>query len=663
MKEGLVGYLYDYETRSRCNLLTTTNEVYAKHPSTEVLCVAYAPVYWDGKAFDVDIFSIKKWNFQADFDQQEIRIADDMMMFALNAPFEYHMTNSVMVPKYGMKPVKIEQMYCLQALSLSNGLPKSLDDISKAMPLKTPKSKEGHAIMMKMCKPDKKTDEFPFSQELLQGLTDYCDVDIVAEAEILTRCRPLSEDELSHFHVHMRINERGIPLDRELLTSASTIVAEAVADIAKKVSINLRSHVAIKKFALEHGFVMESTDKEHVLKYLSDPTLPDALRPLLQAKELGIGSSSVSKFDSMQQYVSADGFMRLNYTYHGAIRSGRFTAGGPQVHNLPRGEKYIAENLPMLRDVRNMIKTGDMDGLHMVTNGRVMDAMRSVVRSTLACPEGYTFVQRDLSAIEARGVLWVAGAESLELFFDFDKGAGPEPYMIFAEMMDPNNPNRFLGKQSVLSSGYGCGPYTFAKQCTSQGVPTDEATAKLCIDTYKRVSPEVKVFWDAVEAAAVQATAFPGKITEVVNNGIKVSFYHNGTSLLLKLPSERVLTYYGARIAIGKFDNPVVSYMTHGSENGKAMGWHRTETWGGTITGHIVQGFSACILKHILREMEKAGLPVTSHTHDEAVHMCKIEDAQAVYDKMGLILKTPPPWAKGLPIQSKGWINNFYIKD
>jgi len=657
-----VGILLDYETRSRCDIKTTTNEVYAKHPSTEVLCFSAAPVYWDGKKFSVDTDDIRRWNFQEEYDPALMGINPDMQVFALNATFEYYITNCVMT-KHGMEPITIDQLYCLQALSLSNGLPKGLDDISKAMPLKTPKSKEGHAIMMKMCKPDKKTDEFPFTPELFSGLIEYCDVDILAEAEILTRCRPLSKEELEHFHVHMRINERGIPLDQELLTAASSIVADAVADIASKVDINLRSHVAIKKFALSHGFVMESTDKEHVAKYLDDPALPDALKPLLQAKALGIGSSSVSKFDSMQQFVSADGFMRLNYTFHGAIRSGRFTAGGPQVHNLPRGEKYIAENLDLLRPVREMIKAGDMDGLYMVTDGRVMDAMRSVVRSCLACPEGYTFVQRDLSAIEARGVLWVAGAESLDLFFDFDKGAGPEPYMIFAEMMNKANPNRFLGKQSVLSSGYGCGPKTFAAQCTSQGVPTDVITAKMCIDTYKRVSPEVKLFWDAVEDAAVRATAHPGKLTEVVNNGIKVQFYHNGTSLLLKLPSERVLTYYGARIAEGKFGNPVVSYMTHGSENGKNMGWHRTETWGGTITGHIVQGFSACILRHILREMERAKLPVTSHTHDEAVHMCKVEDAQAVYDRMGLILKTPPPWAKGLPIQSKGWINDYYIKD
>jgi len=651
-----VGVLADYETRSRCNLLTSGSSVYSRHPSTEVLCLASADVYWNSKTehYEVDRESKRLWRFDGKDDITDYLPKEGELLFAHNAQFEHDIT----VNTLGI-PLEVEQLYCTAFMALYNGLPKKLADISKAIPLTSPKDMEGNALMMKMCKPQK-DGTYIFTEEKFDRLCVYADGDIESEAESLEKLTPISDHELACYHETMKINIAGIPVDMELIKNASDMVSKETEQIAKKFpDVNMKSHTQIKAFAKEHGYIMKSTDKEHVTKALADDALPPEVRELLEAKDLGIGSSSVSKFDSLQNYSDTDNMLRNAYIHHGAIRTGRWTSVGAQIQNLPRGEKYIAEDEELLPLAREFIRNQDYDSLHMITNGRPMDALKSIVRSVFAPGPGLKFVQRDLSAIEARGVLWVAGAEGLKIFEDFDEGVGEEPYMIFANKLDTD---RFMGKQGILSSGYGVGARTFAMMCDKYGRPISEEFAKECLDTYKSMFPEVKNFWYMVGDAAKCAIDSPGNVYSVPTPTNPVKFVMRGDHLLMKLPSHRVLTYWGAELQDGQY-GAEISYMTHGSEGGKAMGWHRTRTWGGGMTGHIVQGFSACIMRDILLRMRTAGIPSVMTTHDEAVTIAKDKDAKAVFDTLGNIMKQRPDWAQGLPIQSAGWIKDFFIKD
>lgn len=652
-----VGWLLDYETRSRKPINHGTH-VYATDPSTEVLCFAMAPVYLtkDTKFF-VDRENMVVWDSRTDYDPFELDIEEGDTLFAFNAMFEYYILNEIMVKKFGAAPVKIENLYCLAALASYNGLPAKLSETSKALPLTCPKDMEGHKVMMAMCKPNSKG-EFPYSDEMHDRLIQYCKVDILSEAELLETLDPFSKEELDFCINSFKIDDSGIPLDMGMVKAADEIVEEERARIGKLVPINLKSHVQIKKYAAERGLEMASTDADHVQKYLKMKLDPE-VRTMLEAKALGIGSSSVSKFSAMLNCVSADGRLRSNYRHHGAMRTGRYTAGGVQVTNLPRGEKYTQDLVPELRE---MIRAKDIDGLHMLTDGRPMDALKGCVRSSIASPEGYTYVQRDLSAIEARGVLWVAGADGLSVFTDFDKGIGDEPYMIFAKKLNPENPDRFMGKQGILSTGYGIGKKAFISLCEGYGKNISETEAEICLDLYKEMFPEVPAFWKLVEGAAKNAIEYPGSVSTVETPTNPVKFTMQGKNLKMKLPSGRVLTYFDARLDEGDY-GPQITYMTSGTEGGKNVGWHRTRAWGGSMTGHIVQGFSSCILRHILRELDRAGIPATMHVHDEAVVMVKDEDVESCFNLMGDIMKAPPTWAKGLPIQSAGWKGKFYIKD
>lgn len=659
--QNRIGVLIDYETRSRVDLTLTGSYIYSRDESTEVMCYSMADVYQIGDRFKVDYESKRTWRFDTfeDFDQEKFGIRDDEFMFAYNAEFELNMTNNTMHRLWGMNTVDIEQVYCLKSLGLANGLPNGLANVSKAAPLKSPKDEEGHRLMLRMCKPNSRTGKFPYSPEMFERLVQYCDGDILAEGELLELCTPFTDSELAHYQETLRINQEGIPVDQKLVSCASELVAQETERILATVPINLKSVPQIKEYAAERGLVMAKTDQEHVAKYLKLDLHPE-VREMLEAKALGIGSASVSKFEAFVNQTSPDGRLRGQYTFHGAARTGRWTSGGVQLQNLPRGVKAIAEpdkngdwKLPRVREA---IKNLDIKAVAAESGGRPFDGFISSVRSCLAAPEGYTFVQRDLSAIEARGVLWVAGAKGIDIFREFDKGIGEEPYMIFANKIGSD---RFMGKQGILSTGYGVGAKTFMMLCESYGRPITRELADTCLNLYKEMFPEVPAFWKSVGDAATLACQNRGKIYTVDTPTEPVKFIHRGGHLLLKLPSGRILTYWQAKLVPNEWGKPEITYMASGTNGG----WFRNKVWGGSMTGHIVQGFSSCILREILANMRTEGIPACMHTHDEAVRMCKLDEAETCYDKMGVIMKTPPEWAKGLPIESKGWTNGFYIKD
>jgi len=652
--------LIDYETRSKVDLGLCGASKYARDKSTEVMCLCAVDIVRVSGELKADRSTKRVYDFRnaVTDDIKNYLPSSDEIMFAFNAGFEYLITTETL----GI-PFPIEKVYCLQHMALYNGLPASLDDISKCVPLKSPKDEVGHRLMLRMCKPDK-FGKFPYSDEMQDRLVQYCEQDIEAEAEVIELLIPASEEEITSYHHTLRMNLAGVPVDMELTDKASEVLIEVTDELkAKFPDINLRSHAQVKAFTKSHGYTMESTDKEHVTNALADPACPERVKELLEVKDAGVGSSSVSKFEAVRNYTDSDGALRMAYRHHGAIRTGRWTSQGVQIQNLPRGEKYLVEPNKSgkwyLPDVREYIRNKDIDSLYLITNGRPMDALRSVIRTLFAPPKGHKFIDRDLAAIEARLVVWLSRSDNISIFSDFDKGIGAEPYMIFADMLGVD---RFLGKTTVLSSGYGCGPNTFMQMMAQMGRKIDEAMARRCLQAYKDMFPEVVEMWKLVEGAAKLAIERPGSVTMVPTPTEPIKFTYNGNHLRLKLPSGRVLSYWNAKLQIGMY-GPEISYMTYGSENSTAMGWHRTKTWGGSMVGHITQASAACILRHIVSELFKVGIEPTMLIHDEVVVTAKESEAQQVYDKMGTIMKAPPAWALGLPMQSSGWIGDFFTKD
>ena len=124
----------------------------------------------------------------------------------------------------------------------------------------------------------------------------------------------------------------------------------------------------------------------------------------------------------------------------------------------------------------------------------------------------------------------------------------------------------------------------------------------------------------------------------------------------MRLPSGRLLSYYGAAVERGK-----ITYM--GMEQATRR-WRRTSTYGGSLTENIVQAIARdCVCDAMLRMEEGYGVRILMHIHDEVVAEAPADRATATLRHMYDVMAAPPAWAPGLPLKGDGYISEFYKKD
>lgn len=86
------------------------------------------------------------------------------------------------------------------------------------------------------------------------------------------------------------------------------------------------------------------------------------------------------------------------------------------------------------------------------------------------------------------------------------------------------------------------------------------------------------------------------------------------------------------------------------SEDGTPLIVHNCE--------NATQAFAFDVFAHGLVKAHEAGLDIVMHTHDEIT----VESKQPVLKELASYMASMPEWATGLPLSSKGWINERYWK-
>ena len=371
MKKPIIAI--DFETRSVCDLRKTGAHLYANHPTTDILCMAYSingerPVsLWIlGEPMPIDIM---------------LEIDAGASVVAHNAAFEYLIWNGVGVKKYGWPPLKLEQLYCTMTMCYSLGLPGSLDNASKSLGINHKKDLKGHRIMLQLCKPRSGPDENckwcsgrgwylvaamkpykmceycvqwwtkqePAKPNVLSGqqkydwLYRYCQQDVVVEEDVLRRVLPLSPLERQTWILDQKINERGIEVDADSVKAAIELIeieAENLDDQMKKVTKNsvasCRAVAQMKRWIEEeYNIKVESLAKADILDLLDKDDLPEAVRVLLTLRQQGSKSSN-AKLQKMLNMIGTDKRLRGQFQYHGAASTGRWAGRGVQLQNLTR---------------------------------------------------------------------------------------------------------------------------------------------------------------------------------------------------------------------------------------------------------------------------------------------------------------------------------------
>jgi DNA polymerase len=506
---------------------------YAKHKSTRILCLAFllpgqdplrpslwAPPMGGWPAFED--YPLDDAGRPYDLERLFEYIRRGGLIEAHNANFEALMWQHIAVRPMawdetgatglGAPPVKDSQWRCSAAKCAALALPRDLEGAGFAMDLpfhlrKNPGA--GKRFIERYCKPRKaRKDEPKFDangepivywhdydrEEFVAGYR-YCQQDVTAEHALSEMTPDLDAREQAVWLADFRANRRGVRVDAKLVDMAIRLEADLKAEMNK----TLEALTGIEK----------GTARAQVLAWLADRgfPLPDSTAPTLDHlmesdvfKALPAGSpvvtvvhiarninrTSVSKFKRIRDCMDPDDHrVRELVMYHGAT-TGRWSGKGIQVQNFPKG--VISDLLGIEADhpLAGMaaavadVMTGDLSWLKLLY-GDVLSLLSSVLRGALIPSPGKVFYVADYSAIEARVVLWLAGAkQALEVFrrggdIYMDMATGIYGYPVTDKKRQ--KAERAFGKVAVLGLGYGMGYLTFLLTLRSYSIKFTRAKA------------------------------------------------------------------------------------------------------------------------------------------------------------------------------------------
>lgn len=655
--------LKDYESRSTVDLRKQNVYVYAADPSTEVLCCGLKidegfPSMWFPKLWDQGLREFPSRNFAGarmvklvSSDDYQQMCADADEIHAHNAQFERVMFDHVLHQRQGFRPIPISKYRCSAARAAALALPRSLEQVGEALGLRVQKDREGHRLMMKMCKPQPDGSYIEDIPNLIR-LAQYCIQDVEAEyaVELAIPALPPSEERI--WQLDQKINDKGFGFDRAGALELKFAIEEAEIRLLKEVetltagAITSARQVAKLKAWLKEEEELDLTDMQKstvaaALKKLGDGR---AKRMLELRQEMSL--SSTAKIKTALGLISADNRIRGSLLYHGAT-TGRWGGKGFQPHNLPR-DSY--KDPQQVQDAIN--------GFH---SESTIKAASKCLRGLLVPQDGRILCAVDYSAIEARVLPWLAQEE--QVLETFRKGI--DPYLDAAARIyhvpygQVTKDQRQVGKVSILSLGYQGWVGAFQKMAVGYGVKISDDQAKGIIIPWRESRPGLSDkqtgFWAGMEEAAMKTvkTGKPHRCGRIV-------FGLKGMFLYMKLPSGRLLAYPYPKIEMVQPPygeaKPAVTFRAIDPITKK---WKRSSGYGGSWTENAVQAIARDILCDGLIRLDAANFNLVLHVHDEGVAE---EEKNRLQEMMDTML-VPPTWAPDLPMGVSGWTAKRYRKD
>jgi DNA polymerase len=274
---------------------------------------------------------------------------------------------------------------------------------------------------------------------------------------------------------------------------------------------------------------------------------------------------------------------------------------------------------------------------------------KSPLKKAMRAPEGYVFIDCDSSQIEARTLAWLAGQDDLVDAFD----AGEDVYKIMASSIygvpveEVTDPQRFVGKTTILGAGYGMGPAKFQAQLKTFGVTMELEECKRIIRVYRETYPMIPKLWrqtgDALEAMANNQTAPIGLsgVLEVRGaDGIKLP---NGLSI--KYPNMRYILREGK------------SEMVYDQKKGRAV--IPTRIYGGKAVENICQALARIVIGEQMLMVARK-LRVVMTVHDAVGAIAPEAEADKAREFVEACMRIRPKWAQGLPLNCESKIGASY---
>lgn len=651
----------DIETKSSVDITKAGAYRYAQSEDFEILLFAYKYDEEDVQLVDLTV---------------EERIPEriltalmnpNVVKHAYNAAFEWYCLNTA-----GYR-TPLEQWNCTMIHGLYYGYTAGLDATGKAIGLPQDKQKlsTGKALIRYFCTPCKPTKSnggrswnLPkHAPEKWELFREYCKQDVVTENEILKRLQafPVPKEEQRLWRMDILMNAYGVRVDTNLIAGALAIDShstECLTAEAFRITglSNPNSATQLQQWLSGKGVDIPNLQKATVEEYLQREDLPDDARKILEIRQQ-LGKTSIKKYVAMDTAKGADDRVRGLTQFYGANRTGRWAGRLVQLQNLPRNY------LKTLDYARNLVKDKNYDGIKLLY-GNVPDTLSQLIRTAFIPSDGNKFVVADFSAIEARVIAWLAGEQWVnEVFATHGKiyeATASQMFHVPIEKIAKGNPEYSLrqkGKVATLALGYQGGTAALiAMGALNMGLAEEELPD--IVQRWRSANPRIRDLWYAVEQAALTTmqTAQPQGIYGLIFR-YEGDLVYGQSFLTVQLPSGRKLFYPKPFLQENQFGKMAIHYYTVGQQTRK---WEVASTYGGKMTENIVQAIARDCLAETLKRIDRMGLQVVFHVHDEVIIDAPVS---ITVDEICDLMAEPIPWAPGLILKGAGFESDYYMKD
>lgn len=670
----------DIETRSRVDLKRFGVYRYVTCPDFKILMASYS---LDGEPIVTATEPEEIWDIPGLWSPKVTKVAH-------NAPFERvcFSTFKGLPPGEYLDP---EEYHDTMVLARELGFPASLSNLAKALGA-NPKDEAGSALINWFCKPTRdgsfrRPEDHP---EKWAEFIAYCeqDVDTLMGVDRLLEEHGNwpTETERQAYLADQRINDRGIRIDLDLCRKAVSVASAATEEQKEEFRAitlwevdNPGSIPQVHDWLRSQDVFLPNLQKETVEVALKGDLTPTVRQALEVRQELALAAPA--KFTAAY-HAHVGSRLRGTLSFYGA-HTGRWAGRGTQVQNLPRDtfkpEGEDAERIAAMADlgfIKADIEAAEQVIIDQMTERAIRTLMsggqtsastlKKLVRPMflLGTDEVDEGVVVDYSAIEAVVIAWLSGEDwMLEAFRQ-----GRDIYVETAARMGPAY-TRPQGKIASLAFGYNGGAGSLKAMATDKDVITytnedgEEVTAKLAV-VPDQVLYEMFVWpWRNASPSIVRLWAMLDRRFRTggdVGDFLSFEKANGNRDRLLRLPSGRAIAYRKAGVQTKRKwnkhkerweDRQVLTFSSAARYPG------RDETYGGRLAENATQAAARDLLAEALIRLEKAGLEVVGHVHDEVL----VQGTRDI-DLVKEIMCELPAWAEGLPVNGDGFTTYRYKK-
>lgn len=674
----MINKLYiDLETFSSVDISNSGSYKYFESIDFEILILCYA--FDNGPITTIDLAQgeiIPDYFKRALFDST-------IELHAHNANFERNAFKAIGIN------TDISRWHCTAVKSSCCGLPRSLSQVSEALQLEEKgKLATGKALIRFFSCPIKPTKTNGYrvrnlphhDLEKWNEYKRYCVNDVEAEREIDKQLASYetTKTERDLYVLDQEINDRGIMIDLTIAYNAIAIndlaTFKIIEDLKELTGLENPNSLAQLKQWLTAAMGKDITT-------LAKGILEDLLKEVEAGEDLDIrdfnefeinnyqlskkakqvlelrqkaAKTSIKKYTSMLNCACYNNRAHGLFEFCAAGRTGRWAGRLIQLQNLPQN------HLKELDYLRELVYKNDYDILDM-SYDNIPDILSQLIRTAFIAKTGHTFAVADFSAIEARVIAWLANEEwRLDVFATHGKIYEASAAMMFnipIEQIGKGSPERQKGKVAELALGYQ-GAVGALINMGGEKMGLSDADMRDIVRKWRLANPKIVRLWEETQSCAIRAikTHKPVTMTKFKN----LVFDFDGNCLTIELPSGRKLFYQKASLTLNKWGKQSIQYKGL-DQNTKKWGW--IDSYGGKFIENIIQAIARDLLANSMLKVNREGLPIVMHVHDEIAVEIPVEDSFRTLEKMCNIMGEPVDWAPGLKLTADGYLTKFYKKD